>query len=71
MSEKAIREAVRDDIAARDIDCPGCGNASFDIDVWGVGDGINGEEVRAAVVCESCSARLNVPVDSDVVEEFL
>jgi hypothetical protein len=68
MAEKEeIREAVTDDLHERGVDCPGCGATSFEVDVWGVGDGIEGEEVRAAVICESCNARLNVPVDSELL----
>jgi len=66
-----LHEAVRADLDDRGFDCPNCGGDSFGVDVWGVGDGINGEEVRAAAVCRSCDARLNVRVDSELVEGFL
>jgi len=69
--EEDIRDAVHDDLSERGFDCPSCEATAFSVDVWGVGDGINGEEVRAAAVCDSCGARLNVPVDSEVVEDFL
>jgi transcription elongation factor Elf1 len=69
--EDNLRSAVHDDLEERGFDCPSCADDEFSVDVWGVGDGINGEEVRAAAVCDSCGARLNVPVDSELVEKFL
>ncbi|MFP4174830.1 MAG: hypothetical protein ACLFSW_03515 [Halobacteriales archaeon] len=69
--ENEIRAAVHDDLADRGFDCPGCGGGEFEIDIWGVGDGINGEEVRAAAVCDACGARLNVRVDSEILDRFL
>ncbi|MDZ7687924.1 MAG: hypothetical protein U5J64_04230 [Halobacteriales archaeon] len=70
-SEEALREHVADDLRERDVVCPACDCSEFEIDVWGVGDGIRGEEVRAVAVCSSCSARLNVPVDDGVFDEIL
>lgn len=70
-AEEKIREAVAADLHRNGVECHGCGDNTFEVEVWGVGDGINGEEVRAAAICESCSARLNVPVDGDILEEFL
>ncbi|MCX2817798.1 MAG: transcription elongation factor Elf1 [Methanobacteriota archaeon] len=69
--EDDIRSALHDDLEERGFGCPSCDSEIFEVDIWGVGDGVNGEEVRAAVVCESCSARLNVPVDSEIVNEFV
>lgn len=66
-----LRQAVHDDLTDRDFGCPQCGSEEFEVDVWGVGDGIKGEEARAAVVCDSCSARLNVPVDSEITGDIL
>jgi len=70
-SEEALRKHVRDDLRDRDFDCPACDADEFEIEVWGVGDGIRGEEVRAVAVCSSCTARLNVPVDDGVFDEIL
>jgi len=69
--KEELRKAIHDDLTEKDHDCPQCASAEFEIDVWGVGDGIRGEEVRAVAVCSSCSARLNVPVDDDVFDEIL
>jgi len=69
--KEELREAVRDDLTKKGFDCPQCGADEFDVEVWGVGDGIRGEEARAAAVCGSCGARLNVPVDSDLTEGVL
>lgn len=69
--KEELRDAVHDDLTGRGFDCPQCGCEEFEVDVWGVGDGINGEEARAAAVCSSCSARLNVPVDSEIVGDIL
>jgi transcription elongation factor Elf1 len=68
--ENALREHVRADLRDRGVDCPACASEEFEVDVWGVGDGIRGEEVRAVAVCSSCSARLNVPVDDDLLDEI-
>jgi transcription elongation factor Elf1 len=66
-----LRQAVLGDLTNRDFGCPQCGSEEFEVEVWGVGDGIRGEEARAAAVCDSCSARLNVPVDSEIVGDIL
>ena len=68
--EESLREHVRDDLRKRGVDCPACESTDFEVDVWGVGDGIRGEEVRAVAVCCSCSARLNVSVDDDVLDSI-
>jgi transcription elongation factor Elf1 len=70
VSEDDLRKHVRADLRDRDFDCPACASEDFEVDVWGVGDGIRGEEVRAVAVCSSCSARLNVPVDDDLLNEI-
>jgi transcription elongation factor Elf1 len=69
--KEELREAVREDLTNNDFGCPQCDSKEFEVDVWGVGDGIRGEEARAAAVCGSCGARLNVPVDSDLTEGIL
>ena len=69
--KEELREAVREDLEEKNFACPACDSDKFEIDVWGVGDGIRGEEVRASAVCVSCSARLNVPVDDGVFDEIL
>ncbi len=69
--EESLRQHVRADMSERGVACPACDCSEFDVDVWGVGDGIRGEEVRAVAVCVSCSARLNVPVDDGVFDEIL
>jgi transcription elongation factor Elf1 len=67
--EEALREHVADDLQESGVDCPACESTDFEVDVWGVGEGIRGEEVRAVAVCSSCGARLNVPVDDDVLDK--
>ncbi len=66
---EALAEAVVDDVERRGADCAACGCTDLDVDVWGVGDGLNGEEARAAVVCTDCGARLNVRVTERLLEE--
>jgi transcription elongation factor Elf1 len=69
--KEKLREVVREDLREKDFDCPACESTGFEVDVWGVGDGIRGKEVRAVAVCSSCSARLNVPVDDDMLDGVL
>ena len=67
--ESALEEAVVDDVERRGADCAACGCTDLEADVWGVGEGLNGEEARAAVVCVDCGARLNVRVTERLLEE--
>jgi transcription elongation factor Elf1 len=67
--KEELRKAVHEDLTENDHDCPACDAEEFKVEVWGVGDGIRGEEIRAVAVCSSCGARLNVPVDDDVLDE--
>jgi transcription elongation factor Elf1 len=69
--KEELRKAVHEDLTEKDHDCPQCDSAEFEVDVWGVGDGIRGEEIRASAVCVSCGARLNVPVDDDLLDGIL
>lgn len=68
--KEELRETIHEDLEQNDHDCPHCDSEEFEVDVWGVGDGIRGEEVRAVAVCLSCSARLNVPVDDDLLDDI-
>lgn len=67
--ESALEEAVVADAERRGADCAACGCGELEADVWGVGEGLNGEEARAAVVCTDCGARLNVRVTEKLLEE--
>jgi len=67
--KEELRKAVRDDLHERGVTCPACDHDDLEVEVWGVGEGIRGEEVRAVAVCSSCGARLNVPVDDDVLDK--
>lgn len=67
--ENALEEAVVADVERRGADCAACGCTDLEADVWGVGEGLNGEEARAAVVCTDCGARLNVRVTEKLLEE--
>ncbi len=67
--ESALEEAVVDDVERRGADCAACGCSDLEADAWGVGDGLNGAEARAAVVCNDCGARLNVRVTEELLEQ--
>ncbi len=67
--ESVLEEAVVADVERRDASCAACGCRDLEADVWGVGEGLNGAEARAAVECTDCGARLNVRVTEELLKE--